>query len=803
MKTNNIQNPFLEESSFERTAKLRESIAAYIRRWPIFLISILFFLFVAWLYTRYLTPVYESNIKVLIKDSSKELGANMLLSNSGAQRAMFNSLNDEVEIIKSYQLVQKVINNLDLSNTYIKRGKVIDVEVYKNELPILLKNFTPDSLIHTTTMEIEYNLPKIKITSGEVTIDTELNQAFKINKQSFSFYNNPHNNHSTVGSFTVISAPSNSLTKSLKNGISIDSEYYSNVITISLDGANTNKTEAILAELVRVYNQDAKKDKSLEFEKTEEFIEERIAILNRELSGVEGEKETFQQSNDIANLPSEIVGSIERKDQLESQLLQLDTQLSLANTYKSYVNNQSLSEVLPSDISNSGGNTNSAVSTYNQLVMERNNLIANGATSNHPMVKNLETSISSAKQNILTNISKHQEVLRSTRRDLTSQLTSASGFKRQAPTFERIARDIDRQQQIKESLYLLLLEKREEAAISKAITEDKIKIINPPSSTGPVSPIKSRYYLGAFALGLLLPLAGIYIKELLKNKIETRDDLEELINGKPIVGEIPRINTKQDKYVAVRGDLSSLSEAFRIMRTNLEFVISKIQRDTSKAVVILVTSSIKGEGKTFISMNYAHTLGQLEGKKTIIIGSDIRNPQLHKFESLEKNILGLTDYLYHENDDVEQYIHTSKADNKIDILFSGRIPPNPTEMLMSLRFENLIKELQEKYDYIVIDSAPLVLVSDTYHISNLADVTLYVTRSEHTPKNVLRVPLEAEEKNRLNHLTFVLNDISTAHSGYAYGYKYNYGYGYGYGLKNRKRPFHERLLSSFGINLKK
>ncbi|MXV39169.1 polysaccharide biosynthesis tyrosine autokinase [Flavobacteriaceae bacterium Ap0902] len=797
MNQNNIPNPFTEEPAYQRTAKLRRSLAVYLRKWPIFLLSILFFLFLAWLYTRYLTPIYQSNIKVLIKDSQKGAGANVLLSDVAVQGGMNGGIENEIEIMKSRRLIQKVIDNLDLSNEYIKVGKVIDTEIYINELPILLKSLVPDTAIKPTQFKVDFDLPNINVTHNEKVLKTAINKPFKINNQSFVFYSNPLNNSKT-GDFLVKVLRKDDLAKNLQNRIVVEmSNNYASVLQVKLNSSNTSKSEDIITELVRVYNVDAKNDKSLEFEKTGEFIEERIAILNNELSGVEGQKEDFQQGNDIANLEAEIGSSIGKKNQVESELLELDTQISLVDTYKNYVDSQPISEVLPSDITNSGGGTNSAVNTYNQLVTERNNMIANGATSDHPMVQNLEQNISSAKSNILTNITKQQQVLRGTRDNLSSQLSSASGFKRKAPRLERISRDIDRQQQIKESLYLLLLEKREEAAISGAITEDKIKIIDPASSVGPVSPIKSRYYFGALALGLLIPLAGIYTKELLKNKIEAREDLEDLVGSHAIVGEIPRATNMIDKFDTVSNDLGPLSEAFRIMRTNVAFIAKKSKQD-KKGIVTLVTSSVKGEGKTFISMNYAHTLGHVRNKKTILIGSDIRNPQLHRYEDINKNIDGLTEYLYNnEVLDHHQFIHPSKSNPDMHIMFSGSIPPNPTEILMSERFGDLIEKLRLEYDYIVIDSAPLVLVSDTYHISHYADLTLYVTRSEYTPKNVLQVPLEAEQNNRLKKLCFVINDISSSQSGYAYGYKYNYGYGYGYGQNAKKNSYFDMFSKLF------
>lgn len=799
-----IHNPFIEESSHERTAKLRRNIAAYVRRWPLFLLSILFFLFLALLYTRYLTPIYQTNIKVLVKDAKQNPGTNMLFSDIALTGNLNGGIDNEMEILKSIRLMKSVVDDLGLENTYTREGRVIEVEAFGRELPILLKSYPVDTLQPIyQNFQVAYNHPKIQVTTGSgQVIDTQINKPFLLNRNTYVFVKNPKGSKAEKDQFKVSISDPKRTAKFLQNSLNIEiSGNYSTVLNMYLNSANTDKAEAILNHLIVVYNRDAIADKNLEFEKTEEFIEERIAQINEELGGVEGTKEDFKERNSLANLEAEAAQSIGIKPGLEGNLLNVETQLSLVQSYKNHVQSQGIDEILPADVSESSGGTNEVVRNYNQLVAERNNLLATGATEQHPTVQNITSNIKSTKSAILSNINKKVSSLQRMRNDIAGQLGQATALKSSVPRLERITREIDRQQHIKENLYLLLLQKREEAAISKAITSEKAKIIDPPSSIGPVSPVKSRYYFGAFALGLLLPLAVIYTKELLKNKIETRGDLEELVNGEPIVAELPKISMEEE-FKLVGSDLSVMSEAFRIMRTNIEFVISRKLSGNNKGKVILVTSSIKGEGKTFVSMNYAHVLGQLKGKKAIIVGADVRNPQLHRYDRTSKKALGLTEYLYNDDVSLEEIINISKSDGKTNIIFSGRIPPNPTELLMSPKFDDLIDELSKIYDYVVIDSAPLVLVSDTYHISSNADLTVYVTRSEFTPKDVIKVPIDAIEEGRLKNVVFALNDISTAHSGYAYGYKYNYGYGYGYGTVNRRRSPIKRFLSSFGINLK-
>lgn len=799
---NQLQNPFLEESAHQRTAKLRRNIAAYLRRWPIFVLSVLFFLFLAWLYTRYLTPIYQSEIKVLIKDARQNPGTNMLLSDVALTGNLNGGIDNDIELMKSERLIQQVVDKLYLQYIYSREGRVIENEYFRNHIPIHL-HYIPSAQIDfpSVNFQVEYQKPGIEITADDgKVIKTSLNKKFKYNGNIFQFTENPLLK-AEKDAFKVTTVPPRAAVKNLQTALNAELVGdFTTVLRVYYNNPLPVKAEAVLNQLILEYNNDAVRDKNLEFDKTSEFIEDRIRIINEELSGVEGEKEAFKEQNDLAILEAEAAQSIGNKTGLENQLLAAETQLSLVNSYRSYVQNQDINEILPSDISESSGATNQVINSYNTLVTERNNLLSRGATEKHPDVVNLTSNINTTKDAILSNIGKQISALSKTRNNFASQLGEAAAFKSSVPRLERITRDIDRQQQVKENLYLLLLQKREEAAISKAITSEKAKIIDPPYTVGPVSPVKSRFYFGALALGLLLPLAVIYTRELLKNKIETRGDLEEMVKGEPIVAELPKV-TLEDEFKLVGSDLSVMSEAFRIMRTNIEFVISRRFPDQSNGRVILVTSSIKGEGKTFVSMNYAHVLGQLRGKTAVIVGADIRNPQLHRYDRSHKKDIGLTEYLYDETLDLNDIIHISDSDKKTRIIYSGRIPPNPTELLMSDRFDAMVEELREKFDYVVIDSAPLVLVSDTYHISNTADLTIYVTRSEFTPKDVIKVPMDALDEGRLKNVVFALNDISSSHSGYAYGYKYNYGYGYGYGSMNRRRSPLKRFLGNLGIKV--
>ncbi len=801
-----LEDSLFEESKQERTSNLRRSLFAYTRRWPWIIVSVLLCLFLAWVYTRYTTPTYKSGLKVLIKDDKKNAGTNIILDELGVTNNMNGGIDNEMEILGSEKIIGDVVDRLNLDIAYYKEGNVIESEIYSGEIPVLLKVNVPgvsvDGNYLSTTIDLSVRDTALTAYFPDKTIKTRINKPFKYREFLLTFVPNlkiPKNRRNIDDDYKIKVRDKYKLTKYLQRNLEIEmSNEFGTVLDLYIDSENKRTARDFLNTLIVSYNEDASKDKNLEFENTKDFIERRIKIISDELGEVESQKQSFQQSNDITNYEQEFAAGLAKKANAENELLTIDTELELVKGYNSYIKDKSIDEYLPNSISTNGGGTNAAVTKYNELVSERNALLARSATEDHPFVKPLTEELQDARRAILENVSKERQALLDSRNLLQSKLDEANSLKSKAPSILRSARGIDRQQLLKENLYLLLLNKREEAAISSAMTTPKAKVIDPAfSSNKPVAPVKNNYFFAALVIGLILPLSIIYSKELLKNKIETREDLEHLAPDVPIVSEIPRVSGQESEKV-VAPDLSALSEAFRILRTNVDFILSN-KKAFDEPKVILVTSSIKGEGKTLVSMNFAHTLSQLRNKKVIIIGADIRNPQIHRYntQKTRKELDGLTEYLYSDNDDIHDYIKKSTLDDKTDIIYSGRIPPNPSELLMSPRFGQMIDELKKEYDYIIIDSAPMILVSDTYHLNRYADLIVYVVRSEYTMKNVINHPIKAKEDGKIGDIAFVINDISTAHSGYGYGYKYNYGYGYGYGTKNRRRSFMNRMLNSF------
>ena len=574
----------------------------------------------------------------------------------------------------------------------------------------------------------------------------------------------------------------------------------SDILTISIASSNKDRSEAILNEVIKQYDIDGLNDRKLVFERTIEFVNNRFKSIERQLDSIETDKATYKINNELTFIDSDAGTSKGEKIEASNDVFQTETQIALSKILEQTVRLDKKLNLLPTNIGVVNGNVNGLINGFNTVVLERDRILVS-AGENNPKVIILNNNLQELQKNILESIKAYQRELEvSLAQNNLTKRTSTEKF-RAIPTNEKILNSIERQRNIKESLYILLLQKREEAAVNLAITSSSIKVIDYAlTDSNPIAPKKNAFYIGALIIGLLIPFSILSIGYLLDDKIHTKEDILKYIKNKIILSEIPHIESEEK--ITNSNDRSLLGESFRILRTNLTYIFP-LQKE-KLAQTIMVTSTIKGEGKTFTALNLSISFS-IMNKKVLLIGGDMRNPQLHNYLTFKKNELGLQDYLHNVEIDWHNVIKSNQL-GSLDVILSGTIPPNPAELLSNGRLEKLIDEAKKEYDYIILDTAPTLLVTDTLIISQLVDTTLYVIRADYTPKKILEFSVNLSEKGKLKNMAYVINNVGSNYKGYSYTYGYNYkynyayGYGYGYGYDNetgKKVSFLKRLFLIF------
>ena len=789
----------------EEQVNIQELLFRYLIHWPWFVISIIICIACAWGYLRLTTPIYNISATVLIKDEKKGGGASMSsdLEKMGLEGFVSSSSNvdNEIEVLRSKSLAREVVNNLGLFVTYMDEDEFPSKELYHTS-PVLVSLTHQEADKLPGRMEINMILQPtgalgVQITVGEKEYRKQFDKlpaVFPTDEGTVAFFANndtlsavcPENITKERHITAFINRPF-SVLKEYVNSLSIaPTSKTTSVVVISLENTNTRRGRDYINKLLEMYNINANNDKNEVAQKTAEFIDERIGIISKELGSTEQDLENFKRSAGITDLSSEAQIALTGNAEYEKKRVENQTQINLVMDLQRYMKGNEY-EVLPSNIGLQDAASAGAIDRYNQMLVERKRLLRT-STENNPTIINLDTSIRAMRTNVQATLDATLKGLQITKEDLAREASRYSRRINDAPTQERQFVSIARQQEIKSGLYLMLLQKREENAITLAATANNAKIIDEAlADDNPISPKKTIVYLAALVLGVGLPVGVIYLIGLTKFKIEGRADVEKL-TSLPVVGDIPLADEKTGSIAVFENQNNLMSETFRNVRTNLQFMLENGKN------VILVTSTISGEGKSFISANLAISLSLL-GKKVVIVGLDIRKPGLNKVFNIPKKEHGITQYLTNTTANLMDFVQPSDINKNLFILPGGTVPPNPTKLLSRGGLEKAIETLKANFDYVILDTAPVGMVTDTLLIGRVADLSVYVCRADYTHKAEFTLINELAENNKLPNLCIAVNglDLNSRKYGYYYGYgKYGkyygygkrYGYGYGYGEKH-------------------
>lgn len=760
----------------EDSLNLKQEVLKYLPYWYWFVLSVVLALVSASLYLRYQNNVYESKTIIKLLDDTN---SDFKMPTNGVNFFLRNKVNieNEKEIIKSNRLLSKVVTELELCNVFTEEGKIKTSEVYGHFVPKIkwigqkekINNFTGNWSIKLDQYGYFWNGENIKRNYNKI-YDIE-GIAMQVSKPLYV--------RKAERVFSIKKNRLDDAVAALKSTLQVNLlGEESELIEVKTTGSIIEKNNAILNKLNEVFDRDGREDKQRIFRKTIDFVNSRFDYLFKELDTIELNKANYKRNQKLSFIEGDSEVLLTTKAQTTAEYERAKTQSLLSDIIIKALREVKPNELLPVNIGLDEMNVNELIKQYNEIVLQSQKIIKT-AGENHPKVQQLIGMQINLKENIKYSLKAYQSVLTARIQEI-DRVKEQQEFQYGAlPYQEKMIRSIERQQKIKETLYLLLLQKREEASINLAIVNPSIKIVDPAIANNvPLSPKRSVTFLLAFFGGLFIPFSVFFVYYLFDNKIHTRETVESQLDGISIIAEIPNI-PERDKFVKAN-DRSVLSEAFRILIANLNFVLPP---DLNKTPIIFVASSIKGEGKTFTSNNLALTLASL-GKKVVLVGADLRNPQIHKSLKVKRGTVGLVNYLIDTDFVYKDCISTVSVNNiNLDVIFSGEIPPNPSEIISNGRFGVILEELRKDYEYVIVDTAPTLLVADTTLISNHADLTLYLIKANYTEKGVLNYINTLNQQTKIKNVSIVFNNIGENEGygkGYAYSYKYNYGYGYGY-----------------------
>lgn len=796
--TVNKSNDFLSFFNFQ---KLFETV---ILNWMWYLLSLAICLGAVFLYLRYTTPQYKVFANMMIKGDDNGRRNNVRTTSNLGIISNSEGLDNEMEILKSRQLASAAVRNLKLYVSYKSDGRVKKIDMYRNQpISVDVDSAHLERLNSPINLEIKRENNKYIVT-GDYRVPTGENSysgTYIINK---TFNSLPASigtragiimMHANTGSlangstlFVTIKSPAMTAYKYAGSLQVIQTSKSTDIARLTLIDEIPDRATDYLKELTYCYNQQANEDKNEVALRTEEFINSRLEKINVELGNTEGALETYKRRQGMVNINMSGGQAVGNSDEFEKKLADANTQISLLNEISSIMNqSENKYQTLPANVGLSDAATAGLINRYNEIVLERNRLLRSASESS-PSVLPLTSQLDDLSNSIRRSMSQNRRNMEIQRNAISSQYGKYAGQVFATPEQERILTQIGRQQEVRSGLYLMLLQKREENSISLASTADKGRLIDMPEYAGQVSPNPKMLYTAAGAIGLLIPTLFMFLIVLLRYKIEGHEDVVKLTTL-PILADVAIANesakTKAD-IVVHENENNQMEEIFRSMRTNLQFILKE------KEKVVMFTSTTSGEGKTFNAANLSVSFALL-GKRVILVGLDIRKPRLAELFEIHDHHHGITPLLAMDNpslQDVRAQILPSGINDNLDLLMAGPIPPNPAELIARQSLDIIFDILKQEYDYILIDTAPVGLVTDTLQIGRVSDATVYMSRADYTPKSSFGLINELSEEGKLPKMSVVLNGVDMSKK--KYGYYYGYGkYGkYGrYGNKGSYKSY--------------
>ena len=803
----NIKNNTLDNEQAPAGKSLFNFQTVYmtlILNWKWFVLSLIICLGLASIYLRYTIPIYQTYAKLLIKEENNSRGRNsMQYTTNLGMVSNSTGIDNEMEILKSSSIAIQAVKDLKLYTTYMSAGKVTNRLMYKTQpISVDIDPIHLDILTHPISLTITREGKKYHVEGTYYSTNPDApGKAYAIDK---SFTALPAAIGTQAGILTFIPnsttpmkdgekvlvriSPPKAVAIGYAAGLSIaQSSKSTSIAVLTINDQSPERAIDYLKQLAICYNRQANEDKNEVAVRTEEFINGRLEKINTELGSTESQLESYKKANKMVELQMSANQALSNSDQYDQKLAEANTQIALLNSINDYMNQPSNKyETLPANIGISDQSAVSLINKYNEIVLERNRLLRS-ASENSPTVTPLTSQLDDLSSSIRRAMAQAKRSMDIQRNAVASQYGKYNSMIQQTPEQEKTMKQIGRQLEVKAGLYLMLLQKREENSISLAATADKGKLIDDPTVVGKVAPRSSTIYAGALAAGLAIPSVVFFLLSFFRYKIEGHDDVARLTRL-PIIADVAvaseTAKTKAD-IVVHENQNNQMEEIFRSMRTNVQFMLKENEK------VISFTSSISGEGKTFIAANLAVSFALL-GKKVILVGLDIRKPRLAELFAIDDHRHGITNLLTKTvvtAADIQAQTLPSGVNDNLELLMAGPIPPNPAELLTRTSLDDIMDLLKRTYDYVIIDTAPVGLVTDTLQVGRVSNLTVYVCRADYTPKENFELINTLHAENKLPNICVVVNgiDLSKKKYGYYYGYgKYGRYAKYGYYGKHGK-----------------